>query len=120
MGDPTAEQLYTQAADGTFRMDGDLARKCAATFLRFAAALDPQLARSTELQSLTGFGGFDSARQLRRGFEGKAAELTTTLRGLRETAVRMAEAYLVAGGLIEEADALHGTAVRAAAADLDP
>ncbi|NNH72855.1 hypothetical protein HLB23_23855 [Nocardia uniformis] len=45
--------------------------------------------------------------------------LITTLGGLRETAVRMAEAYLVADGLIEGADALHGKAVRAAVA-VDP
>lgn len=119
-GELTAEELYSQAAGGTFRMDGDAARRCAANFLRFAEALDPQLTQVDNIQTLTGFGGFDSARQLRHGFERKAVELAETLGGLREAAVRMAEAYLVAGGLIEEADALSGKAIRVAVADLEP
>lgn len=120
MDELTPEELYSQATGGTFHMDIDQARKCAANFLRFAAALEPQLTRAGDIQTLTGFGGFDSSQQLQRGFEGKANELTGALGGLSESAVRMAEAYLVAGGLIEEADALRGKSIRAAVADLEP
>ncbi|MFI6867089.1 hypothetical protein [Nocardia sp. NPDC050406] len=100
-------------------MDVIAARKCAANFLRFAHAIDTQLPATSDLQSLTGFGGFESAHQLRRGFEGKAAEATEILTGLRTSAVRIAQAFLLSGGLIEEADTLTAKSLQAALADLE-
>ncbi|WP_067698938.1 hypothetical protein [Nocardia jejuensis] len=103
----------------SFRMETDAARACAATFLRFADTLDPQLQRSASIQTLSGFGGFDSALQLRRGFESKARELTETLGGLGDLAVRMAAAYLLAAGVIAESDQSCSRALLAATAGLD-
>ncbi|WP_405491780.1 hypothetical protein [Nocardia sp. NBC_00511] len=118
-GESTATELYQRALGGTFRMEADAARKCAANFLRFADALDPQIARSHHVRSLGGFGDFDSARQLRRGFEAKGAHLTTALAALQHSALRMAAAYLLAAGLIRETDDASSRTLLAATAGLE-
>ncbi|MEU0544207.1 hypothetical protein [Nocardia sp. NPDC005978] len=100
-------------------MDEALARRCAANFLRFADSLDPQVERARRLQGAGGFGGFDSARQLRRGFDAKAGDFAETITGLQDSALRMAAAYLLAAGLIRDADDAHSRALLVAAADLD-
>ncbi|MCU1640105.1 MAG: hypothetical protein JWN03_380 [Nocardia sp.] len=117
-GETTADALYNQAVGGTFRMDVALARKCAATFLGFADALDPPIDHSRRTHTLTGFGAFDSARQLQHGFESKAVELTETLTTLRDSALHMAAAYLLAAGLIQASDDSHARALLAATAGL--
>ncbi|GAB0102655.1 hypothetical protein JMUB6875_16240 [Nocardia sp. JMUB6875] len=115
-GEATATELYQRALGGSFRLEVGAARKCAANFLRFADALDPQIARSRDAHTLAGFGEFDSAHQLRRGFEHKAADLTDALTALRDSALEMAAAYLLAAGLIEATDATHSRTLLAATA----
>ncbi|WP_327144867.1 hypothetical protein [Nocardia sp. NBC_01327] len=117
-GETTADALYDQAAGGAFRMDTALARKCAATFLRFADALDPPLDHSRRIHTLSGFGSFDSSRQLQHGFESKAAELTETLTTLRDSALHLAAAHLLAAGLIQTSDDTHARTLLATAAGL--
>lgn len=118
-GEATATELYHQALGGTFHLEVAVARACAATFLRFADTLDPQLEHSRRIHTLGGFGTFDSATQLRRGFESKAAELTETLATLQNSALRMAAAYLLSAGLIQEADESNTRALLSAAAGLN-
>ncbi|MGV9410865.1 hypothetical protein ACWDOP_13185 [Nocardia sp. NPDC003693] len=118
-GVTAGDQLYARAAQGAFRMAEAPARRCATHFLRFADSLDPQVERARRLGGASGWGGFDSARQLGRGFEAKAADFTETLTGLQDSALRMAAAYLLAAGLIRDADDSHSRALLAAAADLD-
>ncbi|MBL1079029.1 hypothetical protein JK358_31960 [Nocardia sp. 2] len=118
-GEVAADGLFQQALGGTFRMDVAGARKCAANFLRFADALDPQIERAREAGSPSGFGGFDSAHQLERGFGDKATQLTTAVTGLRDSALRMAAAYLLAAGVITETDDHHSRALLSAQAGLD-
>ncbi|MEV6065733.1 hypothetical protein AB0L82_04190 [Nocardia sp. NPDC052001] len=117
-GEYSATALYEQARGGVFQLDPAVARECAAHFLRFADLLDPQVEQSARIQALGGFGGFDSARQLRRGFESKAAELTATLTTLQGCALRMAAAYLLAAGLILDTDETHSRALLSARAGL--
>lgn len=119
-GEITANDLYQRALGGTFRLAEPVARKCAANFLRFADALDSQIDSSRRVHALTGFGGFDSAGQLRHGFESKAGQLTEALTGLQDSALRMAAAYLLAAGLIRESDDSHSRALLAASAGLEP
>lgn len=76
--------------------------------------LDEQLQRSERLSEVSGFGGFDSARDLQAGFAEKGAATTEALMGLKEAALRMAAAYLHAGGAFEEADAMNRRAIGAA------
>lgn len=118
-GETTANQLYEQAVGGTFRMGETPARRCAANFLRFAEALDPQLENSQLLRNTGGFGGFDSARQLRRGFDAKAADLAGIITDLQDSALRMAAAYLLAAGLIQQTDESHSRALLTAEAGLE-
>ncbi|MFE3022960.1 hypothetical protein [Nocardia tengchongensis] len=117
-GEGTATDLYRQAAAGAFRLDVATARTCAATFLRFAAALDPHIARSHRARTLTGFGDFDSAHQLRAGFERKGRDLTAALTTLQRSALDMAAAYLLAAGLIQTTDGATSRALLAAAAHI--
>ncbi|MEU1428642.1 hypothetical protein ABZ412_16350 [Nocardia sp. NPDC005746] len=117
-GEGAATDLYQRARTGDFRLDVATARHCAATFLRFAAVLDPHIDRSHRVHTLGGFGDFGSARQLRRGFERKGRDLTGTLTALRSSAEDMAAAYLLAAGLIRATDDTHSRALLAAAAGL--
>ncbi|MFC9997480.1 hypothetical protein [Nocardia sp. NPDC127526] len=117
-GETTAHELYRQASTGAFRMEVPAARKCAANFLRFADCLDSHIDRSARLRTLSGFGDFDSAHQLRRGFEDKGTQLTETLTALQDSALRMAAAYLLAAGLIEATDHSHARPLLAATAGL--
>ncbi|MFE3190140.1 hypothetical protein ACFXHA_14100 [Nocardia sp. NPDC059240] len=117
-GEASATELYRRARDGDFRLEVDTARKCAANFLRFADALDPQIAGSHDTHALTGFGDFDSAHQLRRGFEHKGEQLTEALTALRDSALEMAAAYLLAAGLIQITDDAHARPLLAATAGL--
>ncbi|MFE3057918.1 hypothetical protein [Nocardia sp. NPDC059239] len=117
-GEGTATELYRRAQDGTFRLEVGAARNCAAHFLRFADALDPQIEHSHDTHTLTGFGDFDSAHQLRRGFEHKGRQLTEALTALQHSALDMAAAYLLAAGLIEATDATCSRTLLAASAGL--
>ncbi|AYF77610.1 hypothetical protein D7D52_31620 [Nocardia yunnanensis] len=117
-GEATAAELYRQARTGVFRLDTATARKCAANFLRFADALDPRIADSHAAHTLTGVGDFDSAHQLRAGFEAKAHALTETLTALQDSAVQLAAAHLLAAGLIQATDDTHARPLLAATAAL--
>ncbi|MFE9325690.1 hypothetical protein ACIHDR_30680 [Nocardia sp. NPDC052278] len=112
VGQSAANALYQQATGGTFRMEADAARRCAEVYTRLVeTTLEPQIKRSANLQRLTGFGGFDSAKQLQDGFSGKAVQMTDALTGMKEAALKMAAAYLRAGQLVEEADAIYARSI---------
>lgn len=119
VGQTTANALYQQAVGGTFRMEADAARKCAEVYTRFVeSTLDPQITVARRMQQLQGFGGFESAQQLQNGFSAKAKSMTETLINMKEAALVMAAAYLRAGQLIEEADAMHARSIQTAAAEV--
>ena len=112
VGQGTANGLYQQAVSGTFRMERGAAERCAAVYTRLVdTCLDKQLADSERLHQLSGFGGFDSAKELQEGFVAKGMSVTEALMGLKEAALRMAAAYLHAGGAFEEADAMNSRAL---------
>ncbi|MBO0853686.1 MAG: hypothetical protein J2P18_07960 [Nocardia sp.] len=114
VGQSTANDLWNQASDGKFRMEPDAAKKCAEAYTRFADGLEDQIADAQRLQSLSGFGSFQSAQDLQKGFERKGVQLTDALVGMREAALRMAAAHLRAGGMLADADALNARAIRVA------
>ncbi|MCM6777970.1 hypothetical protein NDR87_31260 [Nocardia sp. CDC159] len=118
VGQSTANALYQQAVDGTFKMEQGAAQKCADIFKRFAESLDPHVLSSATLQRLTGFGEFESSIELQNGFSKKGRELTAALTGMQEAALRMAAAYLRAGDLFEEAEAMNTRAINVASAGL--
>ncbi|MGA6207986.1 hypothetical protein ACPESR_24860 [Nocardia testacea] len=116
VGQGTATSLYQQAVAGTFRMERGAAERCAAVYTRLVdTCLDKQLEEARRLNEVGGFGGFVSAQQLQSGFVTKGIDAIEALGGLKEAALRMAAAYLQAGGAFEEADQMNQRAVVAAA-----
>ncbi|MFI6314128.1 hypothetical protein ACIBEK_28830 [Nocardia fusca] len=116
VGQGTANALYQQAVAGTFRMERGAAERCAAVYTRLVdTCLDKQLEEARRLNEVGGFGGFVSAQQLQAGFVTKGIDAMDALGGLKEAALRMAAAYLRAGGAFEEADQMNQRAVVAAA-----
>ncbi|MEV5651613.1 hypothetical protein AB0L57_25465 [Nocardia sp. NPDC052254] len=115
VGQSTANALWQQAVDGTFKMEPGAAHQCAKTFERFAQSLDEQVQNSYLLHRLAGFGNFKSAEDLQRGFEGKAENLTTALVGMQEAALKMAAAYLRAGNDLQGADDMNRRSINTAA-----
>jgi hypothetical protein len=112
VGMSTANGLYQQASSGTFRLEADAARRCADVYTRFVeTTVDPQLQVARDMHIASGFGGFDSAQDLQKGFAGKATEMVTALQSVKEAALQMAAAYLRAGQLLEEADTMHARAI---------
>ncbi|NKY55576.1 hypothetical protein [Nocardia flavorosea] len=115
VGQGTANGLYQQAVSGTFRMERGAAERCAAVYTRLVdTCLDQQITNSKSLYRLSGFGGFVSAQELQAGFVDKGTAVTDALLGLKEAALRMAAAYLHAGGAFEEADAMNSRALNVA------
>ncbi|WP_459547917.1 hypothetical protein [Nocardia sp. X0981] len=115
VGQGTATALYQQAVAGTFRMERGAAERCAAVYTRLVdTCLDAQLKRSERLYEVDGFGGFASAQELQAGFSAKGHATIQALVGLKEAALRMAAAFLQAGGAFEEADVMNRRAIAAA------
>lgn len=116
VGQGTATALYQQAVAGTFRMERGAAERCAAVYARLVdTCVDQQLDVMRRIDRLDGFGGFDSAAELRDGFDGKHTRTVEAMVGLKEAALRMAAAFLQAGGAFEEADQMNRRAIAAVA-----
>ncbi|NKY50521.1 hypothetical protein [Nocardia vermiculata] len=114
VGQSTANTLYQQAVDGTFKMEAGAAHKCADIFVRFAdETVEPQIEQAKNLHTLGGFGTFTSATELQKGFEGKAVKLTEALHDMKAAALQMAAAYMRAGNDLEAADQLHARSIDA-------
>ncbi|MFX0580415.1 hypothetical protein [Nocardia nepalensis] len=119
VGQSAANALYQQATGGTFRMEADAARRCAEVYTRFVeTTLNPQITASKDLHRMEGFGGFESAKQLQDGFSGKAVKMTEALNGMKEAALKMAAAYLRAGQLVDEADAMNARSINTATTEV--
>ncbi|WP_063128155.1 hypothetical protein [Nocardia fusca] len=116
VGQGTANALYQQAVAGTFRMERGAAERCAAVYTRLVdTCVDKQLDELRRIVRLDGFGGFRSAEQLQSGFQEKHVLTIDAVAGLKEAALRMAAAFLQAGGEFEEADEMNRRAIDAAA-----
>lgn len=111
---------FRQAAHaGTVKFDPEAARRCAELYDRQADRLIYLRQRLEDASEPHGFGGLISAQQLQAGFGHKARDAATLLDHYIEAAYRMKEAFLVSGGLYDEADAANAAAVRALEARLD-
>lgn len=115
VGQQNANELWQQAVSGTFRMERGAAEECAKAYTRLVdTVLVEQIIEADRLRELTGFGGFSSAKELQAGFEAKGVATSEALVGLQEAALRMAAAFLQAGGAFDEADAMNTRAMNAA------
>ncbi|MBF6351271.1 MULTISPECIES: hypothetical protein [Nocardia] len=105
---------FRQAAHaGTVKFDPEAARRCADFYDKQADQLIQLRQRLEDAADPHGFGGLISARQLEAGFGHKARDTAALLDHYIEAAYRMKEAFLLSGGLYEEADAANAAAVRA-------
>ncbi|MGK8508911.1 hypothetical protein ACRS5S_12920 [Nocardia asiatica] len=105
---------FKEAAQaGTVQFDPAAARQCADMYERQADRLLHLQQRLESVAELGGFGGFVSAQQLQAGFGHKARDAAALLDHYIEAAYRMKEAFLISGGLFEEADAAGAAALRA-------
>lgn len=68
-----------------------------------------RILRATQV---SGFGGLASAQQLATGFSNKASEMADILTQFIEGAMRLQEAYLIAGGRLENADLKNSQAIQ--------
>ncbi|MFF0495663.1 hypothetical protein ACFYU5_04590 [Nocardia aobensis] len=59
-----------------------------------------------------GFGRFQTGKDLQRGFSGKARDGYSVVTQLIDGAMRLQEAYLRAGRLIDEADAINSARIK--------
>ncbi|WP_028479614.1 hypothetical protein [Nocardia sp. CNY236] len=104
---------FKQAAQaGTVQFDPAAARRCAELYHRQADRLLYLQQRLETASESGGFGGFVSAQQLQAGFQHKARDAAALLDHYIEAAYRMKEAFLISGGLLEEADAASAAALR--------
>lgn len=105
---------FRQAAHaGTVKFDPEAARRCADYYDRQADQLIQLRQRLEDAADPRGFGGLISAQQLQAGFGHKARDAAALLDHYIEAAYRMKEAFLISGGLYEEADAANAAALRA-------
>jgi hypothetical protein len=105
---------FRQAAHaGTVKFDPEAARRCAEFYDRQAEKLISLRQRLEDVADPRGFGGLISAEQLQAGFGHKARDAAALLDHYIEAAYRMKEAFLISGGLYEEADAANAAAMRA-------
>lgn len=102
-----------EAHAGTVTFDPAAARRCAEFYEQQADRLIYLQQRLESVTEPRGFGGFVSAQQLQAGFGHKARDAAALLDHYIEAAYRMKEAFLISGGLYEEADAANAAAVRA-------
>lgn len=105
---------FRQAAHaGNVTFDPEAARRCAEFYEQQAERLIYLRQRLEDSADPHGFGGLVSAQQLQAGFGHKARDAAALLDHYIEAAYRMKEAFLLSGGLYDEADAANAAALRA-------
>ncbi|MBO0852858.1 MAG: hypothetical protein J2P18_03735 [Nocardia sp.] len=119
VGQSTANALYQQAVDGTFRMEPGAAKACADSYQTFISSVDQMLRSASTLHKISGFGTFESAKALEDGFSRKGQALTEALIGLQQAAAKMAAAYLLAGNMIDEAEAANKKSIALTAGNIE-
>ncbi|MFR9751586.1 hypothetical protein ACL02S_11170 [Nocardia sp. 004] len=105
---------FKQAAQaGRIQFDPAAARRCAEMYHLQADRLLYLQQRLESAEELDGFGEFVSAQQLQAGFRHKAKDAAALLDHYIAAAYQLQEAFLISGGLLEEADAAGAAALRA-------
>ncbi|WP_278261050.1 hypothetical protein [Nocardia sp. AG03] len=111
INDTSPSGLWQAACDGRFRLEADAAQECAAHYAWLADQLEQRIADAGRLNKLSGFGGFDSAQALQRGFEGKADQGVAALQSVQRECWELQAAVLRAGGALDETDLASATRI---------
>ncbi|WP_435591958.1 hypothetical protein [Nocardia sp. bgisy118] len=106
------------AQNGSIKFDPQAVTDVVRVYDTLIKGLTDELNRIKRVTNQTGFGGFPSTQQLAAGFAGKAEQFVAVLGLFIEGAIRLQEAYLIAGNRIQEADAKNTQALQFAAQNL--
>ncbi|WP_446225783.1 hypothetical protein ACTWPB_12360 [Nocardia sp. IBHARD005] len=108
--DPGQAQIsaFTQSARaGEFAFDEAAVMAAVSLYDTMIQDLMKVRVKTREAETVTGFGGFQSASDLQGGFSGKAAEGYKVIGQLIDAAMQMQEGLLCAANKVTEADALN-------------
>lgn len=100
------------AGAGTLRYEEGVAGDAAAQYDTMIVGLYEIRGKLDSAANVASFGGFASAKELQSGFANKATERVAVIEQLIEGAMRLKEAYLRAGNLIQDADAQNAVTLR--------
>ncbi|MCC3333407.1 hypothetical protein [Nocardia abscessus] len=104
---------FNQAAGaGIIQFDPVAVREAIGLYDQMISGLYVIRQRLSDAVRAVGFGGFDSARELQQGFSNKAAQGIEAVDKLIEGAMRLQEAYMRTGNMVEEADVRNADILR--------
>ncbi|MFC9432985.1 hypothetical protein [Nocardia sp. NPDC057030] len=103
------------AGAGSINFDPAAVKEAVGLYTQMINGLTTTRQRLEEAVKAQGFGGFQSGQELQSGFISKAREGIDVINQLIEGAMRLQEAYLRAGNLLEDADQKNAAALRFAA-----
>ncbi|MFI9511252.1 hypothetical protein [Nocardia sp. NPDC052566] len=114
-GQAKISALNEAARAGVFRFDPAAVQEIVGLYEQMISQLHKIRDKLGTAKDAKGFGGFESAKQLQRGFSNKATEGIAVMNQLIEGAMRLQEAYLRAGDRTVEADRINARAISFAA-----
>lgn len=100
------------AGAGSLRYEEGVARDAAARYDTMIAGLYEIRSKLDSAANVASFGGLASAKELQSGFVNKATEGIAVIEQLIEAAMRLKEAYLRAGNLIQDGDSQNAATLR--------
>jgi hypothetical protein len=102
-----------EARGGSVVYDPQVAHEAKAEYDRLIHELEQAKRQAERLTELSGFGGFESAKQLQRGFERKAKEATIHIDKMIRACYEMQAAFLTTSSRYGDTDDQNAQAIRA-------
>ncbi|MFD4439313.1 hypothetical protein ACFWPK_05990 [Nocardia sp. NPDC058519] len=103
---------------GTLNFDPHVVDELVALYDRMIAGLREVRKKLIFASQSSGFGDIPTAKKLEEGFSNKAIEGMSVIDQLIDGAMRLQEAFLCAGGRLEDADGVNSARIKAAEANL--
>ncbi|BCK58991.1 hypothetical protein [Nocardia wallacei] len=113
-GQAEIEAFNNAAATGSVHYDENAVRQAAQLYQNAIDTLVETRTKLSSIQDNSGFGGFRTGQELQQGFSNKARNGVAVINQLIDGAMRLQEAYLRAGGLIDEADRVNSDRLKIA------
>ncbi|MFD6390966.1 hypothetical protein [Nocardia sp. NPDC060259] len=112
----TAALTAAARAAGTLNFDPNAVDELVALYDRMVTGLQDVRVQLQAATRASGFGDIPTAQELAKGFAGKATDGIAVVDQLIDGALRLQEAFLCAGGRLEDADTVNSTRIRIAGA----
>ncbi|WP_280362901.1 hypothetical protein [Nocardia wallacei] len=103
-GQAEIQAFNNAAATGAVHFEESAVRQAVQLYQNAIDDLVKIRTKLSTMQDSSGFGGFRTGQELQQGFASKARGGAEVVNQLIDGAMRLQEAYLRAGGLIDEAD----------------